>query len=317
MGYLVDIFKIVRRPLRVSLLLVVIYWNFFLSFAMWDAYTVGNWHSVLPQILTLLVLEYDCTSLLMAVFLYDDFLFMYDLLKKTFRPILTTDPILGRRIARRRIICYVQLTTLTLTSILMHYVGVTPMPGDEDGYLYHRLYVRRFFGYNSIAVVLQFIVFYTVISIMTLGSFVQVTICMYSALQINFQNHLLVDDLNTNLMSYQESFSLVDDHSYQEKVSNSLKRCVEDLLKIQAVATKFIKLQSPVVLVSATSGGMVVLVLLYMLMEVREMLQDTGCCGDHFGILHMVVTFCHLGQEYSDAISRLRYSIFCVARKVK
>ncbi|VEN48103.1 unnamed protein product, partial [Callosobruchus maculatus] len=316
-GYLVAILKIAKRPLRVLFVLVPIYWNVFLALAAWDAFTVSNWHYMGPRILTSLVFEYDCSSLLIAGLLYDDFLAMHDLLRKTFRPVLSMDAALTKRFTRRRLICYMQFISITVLSILIHYVGVTPFVGDPEGDLFHRLFVRRFFEDNYALVVLQFIVFYTVISIMTFGSIVQVTMCMYSVIQINFQYHLLVDDLNNKLMFHRDDFSLIEDYSHQQKISKNLKRCVEELLKIQAVATKFFKLQSPVILVSMVSGGMVVLVLLYLLLGGNRPFSHFKIAGGLFVAEYMVVTFCRLGQEYSNAINRIWYSIFCVARKVK
>ncbi|VEN60566.1 unnamed protein product [Callosobruchus maculatus] len=136
---------------------------------------------------------------------------------------------------------------------------------------------------------------------MTFGSIVQVTMCMYSVIQINFQYHLLVDDLNNKLMFHPDDFSLIEDYSHQQKISKNLKRCVEELLKIQAVATKFFKLQSPVILVSMVSGGMVVLVLLYLLLGGNRPFSHFKIAGGLFVAEYMVVTFCRLGQEYSNA----------------
>nr|CAH7764761.1 unnamed protein product [Callosobruchus chinensis] len=237
----------------------------------------------------------------MAGLLYDDFLVMHELLRKTFRPVLSTDAAITKRFTRRRIICYVQFISITISSIMTHYVGVTPFVGDQEGDMFYRLFVRRFFGDNNTMVVLQLIVFYAVISIMTFGSIIQITMCMYSVIQINFQYHLLVDDLNNKLMFHQEDFRLIEDYSQQEKISKSLERCVEELLKIQAVATKFFRLQSPVILISGVSGGTTVLVLLYLLLGQNAPLSHVKMAGGVFVSEYMLVTFCHLGQEYSNA----------------
>nr|CAI5826333.1 unnamed protein product [Callosobruchus analis] len=136
---------------------------------------------------------------------------------------------------------------------------------------------------------------------MFLGSVITITLSYHSILHINFQYYLMVDDLNTKLSNIPEDLSVIDDVSYQERIGKNLKQIIEDLLIIQEVASTFFDMQSLIMFIAMVSGGVVVLDLLYLIIIGNAPLSRVKLVGGVILAEYMVVTFCHLGQEYSDA----------------
>nr|CAI5830727.1 unnamed protein product [Callosobruchus analis] len=208
-------------------------------------------------------------------------------IRRDFRPIAAMDPALMERMQIRRLYANIQSISLLAGYFLIHWYGCTPTSEGEEYYMYYRTLPKHIFKTGSPFIYISYSIYYFAITVLALASYVLSAGLLYIVLMINFQYHLLVDDLINKVHIYQGVFELMNNSYYQGIIYKKLKQTVKDFRITEEVFKKFETFNGKIMLNINPPGKFK----LCFILTVQA---------------YTYITFASLGQELTDAVSRLR-----------